>query len=77
MEESHAPLETGSKAGRPTTDGQPAIGHIHLRVTLARKGWYVRTARLHNQPLAEWMQQACDRSSSYPPKGQIDRRATF
>ena len=68
-EESHVPLETG-KAGRPTTDGQPATGHIHLRVTLARKGWYVRTARLYNQALAEWMQQECDKSSDYPPKGQ-------
>ena len=61
------------KVGRPTTDGQPATGHIHLRVTMARKGWYVRTARLYNQTLAEWMQQECDKSSDYPPKGQNER----
>ena len=55
-----------TKAGRPLTDDVAATGHIHLRVTLARKGWYVRTARLYNQTLAEWMQQECDKSSGYP-----------
>jgi hypothetical protein len=65
--------KTTNPVGRPLTDGVAATGHIHLRVTLARKGWYVRTARLYNQTLAEWMQQECDKSSSYPPKGQNER----
>ena len=86
MKNSHVPLETGKArplgaenanlgrgAGRPLTDSVAATGHIHLRVTLARKGWYVRTARLYNQTLAEWMQQECDKSSDYPPKGQNER----
>jgi hypothetical protein len=50
-----------------------ATGHIHLRVVMARKNWYVRMARLYNQTLAEWMQQECDKSSDYPPKGQNER----
>jgi hypothetical protein len=57
--------------GRPLTDSTPATGHIHLRVTLARKGWYVRMARLHNLTLAEWMQRVCDEGSGYPPKSQL------
>ena len=68
----HVPLETGNP-GRPLTDSTPASGHIHLRVTMERKGWYVRTARLHNQTLAEWMQQECDKSSDYPPTDQYER----
>ena len=65
--------ETTKPVGRPLTDSVAATGHIHLRVTMARKGWYVRTAQLYNQTLAEWMQQECDKSSSYPPKGQNER----
>ena len=60
--------DLGRGAGRPMNDSVAATGHIHLRVTLARKGWYVRTARLCNQTLAEWMQQELDKSSGYPPK---------
>jgi hypothetical protein len=63
------PHTVGRGAGRPPSDGESATHHIHLRVTKRRKGWYVRTARLHNQTLAEWMQQECDSSSSYPPNG--------
>jgi hypothetical protein len=62
--------KTTNPVGRPLTDGVAATGHIHLRVTRDRKGWYVRTARLYNQTLAEWMQQECDKASDYPAKGQ-------
>ena len=65
--------KTTNPVGRPPISGEAATGHIHIRTTLARKGWYVRTARLHNQTLAEWMQQECDKSSSYPPNGQYER----
>jgi predicted RNA-binding Zn-ribbon protein involved in translation (DUF1610 family) len=60
-----------AKLGRPPRDSECAIGHIHLRVTLERKGWYVRMARLHNLTLAEWMQRVCDEESGYPPKSQL------
>jgi hypothetical protein len=59
--------------GRPLADEIVATGHIHLTVTLARKGWYVRTARLYNQTLAEWMLQELDKSSGYPPNGRYER----
>jgi hypothetical protein len=62
-----------SKAGRPPREGEAATGHIHLRVVLARKNWYVRMARRHNLTLAEWMQQECDKSSGYPPNDQNER----
>jgi hypothetical protein len=52
-------------------DSVAATGHIHLRVVMARKNWYVRMARLHNLTLAEWMQRECDKSSGYPPKNQL------
>ncbi|MDE2020513.1 MAG: hypothetical protein KGJ13_09280 [Patescibacteria group bacterium] len=57
----------GKAVGRPVRDKQAATGHIHLRVTLARKGWYVRYARLHGRTLADWMQQTCDAAAGYPP----------
>ena len=72
-EESHPAQETAKPVGRPLTDSVAASGHIHIRTTLARKGWYVRTARLHNQTLAEWMQQECDKSSAYPPDNRYER----
>ena len=59
------------RPGRPLTGSTPASGHIHLRVTMERKGWYVRTARLYNQTLAEWMQRVCDEESGYPPQSQL------
>jgi hypothetical protein len=52
-------------------DSVAATGHIHLRVVMARKNWYVRMARLHNLTLAEWMQRVCDEESGYPPKSQL------
>jgi hypothetical protein len=61
----------GRGAGRPLTDSVAATGHIHLRVVMARKNWYVRMARLHNLTLAKWMQRACDEESGYPPKSQL------
>jgi hypothetical protein len=80
----HVPLKTGKArplgaenanlgrgAGRPLTDSAAASGHIHLRVVMARKNWYVRMARLHNLTLAEWMQRVCDEESGYPPKSQL------
>lgn len=57
--------------GRPLADETAASGHIHLRVVMARKNWYVRMARLHNLTLAEWMQRVCDEESGYPPKSQL------
>jgi hypothetical protein len=67
------PHKTTNPVGRPLTDGVAATGHIHLRVVMARKNWYVRMARLHNLTLAEWMQRVCDEASGYPPKGQNER----
>jgi hypothetical protein len=61
----------GRGAGRPMNDSVAATGHIHLRVVMARKNWYVRMARLHNLTLAEWMQRECDEASGYPPKSQL------
>lgn len=51
------------KRGRPTRDGSAAVGHIHLRTTLERKGAYVRAAR--PRKLAEWMTAELDRASGY------------
>ena len=76
-EESHdrprgaKPADLGRGAGRPLNDSVAATGHIHLRVVMARKSWYVRMARLHNLTLAEWMQRVCDEESGYPPKSQL------
>ena len=53
--------------GRPTTEAAPAVGHIHLRVTMDRKSRYVRAAKRRGQPLSEWMQAACD-SACEPPQ---------
>ena len=64
--------DLGRGAGRPLNDSTAASGHIHLRVVMARKNWYVRMARLHNLTLAEWMQRVCDEESGYPPKSHID-----
>ena len=63
--------DLGRGAGRPMNDSVAATGHIHLRVTMERKNWYVRMARLHNLTLAEWMQRVCDEESGYPPKSQL------
>ena len=63
--------ETTKPVGRPLNDSAAASGHIHLRVVMARKNWYVRMARLHNLTLAEWMQRECDEASGYPPKSQL------
>jgi hypothetical protein len=49
--------------GRPLTDATPAIGHIHLRVTMERKNRYVRAARKLKLKLSEWMTAALDRES--------------
>jgi hypothetical protein len=48
------------KPGRPLTDGTPASGHIHLRVTMDRKNKYVRAARRRKMKLSEWMLATCD-----------------
>ena len=63
--------KTTKPVGRPLNDSAAASGHIHLRVVMARKNWYVRMARLHNLTLAEWMQRVCDEESGYPPKSQL------
>jgi hypothetical protein len=63
--------KTTNPVGRPLNDSAAASGHIHLRVVMARKNWYVRMARLHNLTLAEWMQRVCDEESGYPPKSQL------
>jgi hypothetical protein len=63
--------EESRPVGRPLNDSTAATGHIHLRVVMARKNWYVRMARLHNLTLAEWMQRVCDEESGYPPKSQL------
>jgi hypothetical protein len=59
--------------GRPLADTTAASHHIHLRVVKARKNWYIRTARLYNLTLSEWMQLECDKASAYPPDNQYER----
>jgi len=59
--------ETTKPVGRPLNDSVAATGHIHLRITMERKGWYVRYARLHGRTLADWIQQTCDAECEYPP----------
>lgn len=53
-------------AGRPTTDGQPATGHIHLRVTMRRKSAYVGAAI--PKTLAAWMTEHLDKAAHYRPE---------
>jgi hypothetical protein len=52
--------------GRPPIDGVPAVGHIHLRVTMERKNRYVRAARAKQTGLSEWITNTCDAASKPP-----------
>jgi hypothetical protein len=49
--------------GRPTAD--PAIEHIHFRVSSARKAAYLRAAE--PAKLSEWMFEHLDREAGYTP----------
>jgi hypothetical protein len=42
---------------------ETVMGHIHLRVTMARKNRYVHAARREGRPLAAWMIGVCDRAA--------------
>ena len=46
--------------GRPALGESGAVGHVHLRVTMARKNRWVRTARGREMGLSEWMTTTCD-----------------
>ncbi len=52
------------KLGQPTNGDEAAMAHIHLRVTLARKNRYVRTAQREGKTLAAWMTDTCDKASA-------------
>ncbi len=56
---------TNPKSGRPPREAESAVGHIHIRTTLERKGIYKRAAR--GKSLAEWMTEVCDRAAGYRP----------
>lgn len=49
--------------GRPTIEGEAATGHIHVRVTMARKNAYVKAAK--PKALAAWMFEQLDKASDY------------
>jgi len=50
-------------SGRPTSD--PAIEHIHLRVSSARKAAYLRAAEPGK--LSEWIFKHLDKAAEYTP----------
>ena len=56
---------TSPKRGQPPKDGVPATGHIHCRVTMARKNAYVRAARPGK--LTDWMFRILDADAGYLP----------
>jgi hypothetical protein len=53
------------KSGRPTTEAEPAAGHIHIRTTMVRKSAYVRAAR--PKKLTEWIFEKLDPAANYTP----------
>jgi len=53
------------KVGRPPRDGEAAVGHIHIRTTLARKIAYVRAAQ--PRKLTEWVFEHLDKAAGYTP----------
>jgi hypothetical protein len=56
--------------GRPPfPPGEAALGHIHLRTTLARKSAYVRAAKPGK--LTAWVFSVLDKAAGYTP-GQGD-----
>jgi hypothetical protein len=52
--------------GRPPRDGEAADGHIHLRVTMARKNAYVRAAK--PKKLSEWIIEQLDKDAKFNPE---------
>jgi len=52
-----------ARPGRPTQESHAAIGHIHMRVTMARKNAYVQAAK--PKGLTEWIFQQLDKASGY------------
>lgn len=63
------PRKPARGPGQPPKDGTAATGHIHLRVTMARKNAYVRAARPGK--LTEWIFERLDKAAGY---GQQDER---
>lgn len=61
-----------SKAGRPLTDETPAVGHIHLRVTMERKNRYGRAARKRRTNLTTFITDAADAACPADPPQAID-----
>ena len=60
--------ETNGKAGRPPREGVSALGHIHIRTTMARKSAYVRAAKPGK--LTDWIVEQLDRAAGYTPDEQ-------
>lgn len=56
------------KPGRPPISGETAKGHIHLRVTMARKNAYVKAAK--PKKLTAWIFEQLDKASGYEPTEQ-------
>jgi hypothetical protein len=54
---------TGLRAGpgRPPVGSEPADGHLHMRVTMARKNAWVRAAK--PKKLAEWVTEILDEAA--------------
>ena len=59
--------DLGRGAGRPLNDSAPASGHIHLRVTMARKNAYVHAAK--KKKLTAWIFAQLDKAAGYAAAG--------
>jgi hypothetical protein len=46
--------------GRPPTEAESAVGHIHMRVTMDRKNSWVRAAQSQGLSLSDWIEAKCD-----------------
>lgn len=51
--------------GRPPIGEAAAVGHIHLRVTMARKNAYVLAARVKGLSLSLWMVANLDEAANH------------
>lgn len=57
------------KPGRPPINGETATGHIHLRVTMARKNAYVAAAK--PRKLTAWMFEHLDKAANYKASDEL------
>jgi len=66
MSDTKVNLKSPAKVGRPTSSPEGvADAQIQLRVTRARKGAYVASARKRNESLAGWAFRHLDKASGF------------